>query len=44
MSHNQNIPIDVVGLLPLLDKKLLDLLKSLSPEEWQTQTIAKLWK
>lgn len=36
-------PIDVVDLLPVLDSKLLDLLKSLSPEEWQQQTIAKLW-
>ena len=40
----QNIPIDVVHLLPVLDKKLIELLKSLSPDEWQQQTIAKLWK
>lgn len=38
-----NVPIDVVDLLPVLDKKLIDLLKSLTPEEWQTQTVAKLW-
>ena len=37
-------PIEVVHLLPVLDKKLIELLKSLSPEEWQQQTIAKLWK
>lgn len=40
----QEIPIDVVCLLPVLDKKLIDLLKSLTPGEWQAQTIAKLWK
>src|SRR6478609_3699412 len=37
-------PIDVIHLLPVLDKKLIELLKSLSPQEWQKQTIAKLWK
>jgi hypothetical protein len=37
-------PIEVVHLLPALDKKLIELLKLLSPEEWQQQTIAKLWK
>jgi hypothetical protein len=37
-------PIDLVSLLPELDEKLLILLKSLSPQEWQEQTIAKLWK
>ncbi|HEV8513815.1 MAG TPA: hypothetical protein VGQ59_11080 [Cyclobacteriaceae bacterium] len=37
-------PIEVVHLLPVLDKKLIELLKSLSLEEWQKQTIAKLWK
>lgn len=38
------IPIDVVDLLPLLDNKLITLLKSLTPGEWQMQTIAKRWK
>lgn len=37
------IPIDVVHLLPVLDEQLLQLLKSLSPEDWQQPTIAKLW-
>jgi hypothetical protein len=37
-------PIEVVHLLPVLDRKLGELLKSLSPDEWQKQTIAKLWK
>ena len=36
-------PIDVVPLLPLLDQKLMLLLKSLSPKDWHRQTIAKLW-
>ncbi|MBC7885775.1 MAG: maleylpyruvate isomerase N-terminal domain-containing protein [Saprospiraceae bacterium] len=36
-------PIDVVDLLPVLDRKLIDLMKSLTPEEWKKQTIAKLW-
>ena len=40
----QNIPIEVVHLLPVLDKKLIELLKSLSADEWQKQTVAKLWK
>ncbi len=43
MTSQQYLPIDVVHLLPVLDKKLLDLLNSLTPDEWQKQTIAKLW-
>ncbi|MES2332240.1 MAG: maleylpyruvate isomerase N-terminal domain-containing protein [Bacteroidota bacterium] len=43
MSAQSNIPIDVVHLLPVLDEKLMVLLKSLAPEDWQKQTIAKLW-
>jgi len=37
------IPIDVVDLLPTLHKKLIDLLKSLSHEDWHRKTVAKLW-
>ena len=37
-------PIDVVDLLSVLDGKLIGLLKSLTSEEWQAQTVAKLWK
>lgn len=44
MKKEQAIPIDVLHLLPVLDKKLLELLRSLSPEEWQKQTIARQWK
>lgn len=43
MTTQRNIPIDVVHLLLVLDKNLIDLLKSLTLEEWQKQTIAKLW-
>ena len=38
------IPINVVHLLPVLDAKLIQLLRSLTPEDWQAQTIAKRWK
>lgn len=40
---DQHIPIDVVDLLPALDQQLLDLLRSLTPAEWQQPTIAKQW-
>jgi hypothetical protein len=43
MTIQPDIPIDVVHLLPVLDRKLNDLMKSLTPDEWQKQTIAKLW-
>ncbi|MFT2009964.1 maleylpyruvate isomerase N-terminal domain-containing protein [Pontibacter sp. 13R65] len=36
-------PIQVTHLFPVLDHLLLDLLKDLSPEDWQKQTIARLW-
>jgi uncharacterized protein (TIGR03083 family) len=35
--------IQTVHLLPILDQKLIELLKSLSPEDWNKPTIAKLW-
>src|SRR5687768_16122031 len=37
------IPVNVVHLLPALDEKLIDLLESLTGEDWHKQTIAKLW-
>lgn len=40
---NQTIPVDAVNLLPKLDEKLIELLESLTDEEWQKPTIAKLW-
>src|SRR5580704_13959984 len=39
----QNIPIKTIHLFPVLDRLLLGLLKSLSPEEWGLPTIARLW-
>ncbi len=44
IKSNDSVPIDVVHLLPEIDNKLIDLLKSLTPDEWQKQTVAKLWK
>lgn len=43
MTKKSDIPVDVVHLLPVLDSKLIDLMKSLTPDEWQKQTIAKQW-
>jgi uncharacterized protein (TIGR03083 family) len=43
MTTGRDIPIDVVDLLPALHKKLIELLRSLTPEEWEQQTIARLW-
>jgi hypothetical protein len=37
-------PLDSVHLLPIMDDMLFSLLRSLTPEEWQAQTIAKKWK
>ncbi|MXV15298.1 maleylpyruvate isomerase N-terminal domain-containing protein [Hufsiella ginkgonis] len=42
--HYHVTSISLTGLLPLLDDLLIDLLKSLSPEEWRAQTVAKHWK
>lgn len=35
--------IHTAHLFPLLDEKLISLLRSLTPEEWKKPTIAKLW-
>ena len=35
--------IELIDKFPELDKKLIDLLESLDKEEWNKQTIAKLW-
>lgn len=40
----KNNPIEVTHLFHKLDEKLIVLLKSLTEEEWQMQTVAKLWK
>lgn len=38
------IEIETLHLFPILDRKLIELLKSLTVEEWESQTVAKLWK
>jgi uncharacterized protein (TIGR03083 family) len=43
MAFTSPVPPDVVHLLPQLDDELLSLLRSLTPEEWQMPTIARLW-
>ncbi len=40
--HN-DIPVKTLHLFPVLDNLLIDLLKSLSIDEWHLTTIAKLW-
>lgn len=35
--------IHTTHLFPVLDDKLIELLDSLSPEEWNRQTVARLW-
>lgn len=37
------IPIQALHLFPRLDEKLLELLRSLSPEDWNKPTLAKQW-
>jgi uncharacterized protein (TIGR03083 family) len=37
------IPIQTVHLFPKLDEKLIELLRSLSPDDWSKHTVAKLW-
>ena len=41
---NNELPIDTLPLFSLLDKKLIELLRSLTAEEWNAPTVAKLWK
>ena len=38
-----NVPIPTLHLFLPLDQKLIELLKSLSPEDWKKPTLAKLW-
>lgn len=37
-------PIFVAHLLPIVEARLIELLKSLAPSEWEAQTIAPAWK
>ncbi|MEJ8819134.1 maleylpyruvate isomerase N-terminal domain-containing protein [Lacibacter sp. H407] len=41
---NDELQINTLPLFPLLDKKLMELLRSLTAEEWNAPTVAKLWK
>ncbi|MBE9583572.1 maleylpyruvate isomerase family mycothiol-dependent enzyme [Mucilaginibacter sp. JRF] len=37
------IPIPTLHLFPVLDRLLIDMLRSLSPVDWQRPTVSKLW-
>ena len=37
-------PLLTAHLFPVLDAQLIDLLRSLAPDEWERQTIAPRWK
>jgi len=43
-TMNKTIPIQTLHLFPVIDKMLIELLNSLTAEEWNAQTVAKLWK
>ncbi|MBK9256168.1 MAG: maleylpyruvate isomerase N-terminal domain-containing protein [Saprospiraceae bacterium] len=43
-DKSEQIPVQTLHLFPLLDKMLIELLRSLSDEEWNAQTIAGKWK
>jgi hypothetical protein len=38
------VPIPTLHLFQPLDQKLIELLKSLSHEDWNKPTVAKLWR
>ncbi|MGF7037304.1 maleylpyruvate isomerase N-terminal domain-containing protein [Mucilaginibacter lappiensis] len=40
---SRDVPIKTIHLFPVLDQLLIELLKSLSPEDWDKPTLAKLW-
>ncbi|HTD98819.1 MAG TPA: maleylpyruvate isomerase N-terminal domain-containing protein [Mucilaginibacter sp.] len=39
----RSVPIPTLHLFPVLDELLIDLLRSLSPEDWNKPTLAKQW-
>ena len=43
LPHQTAIPIVTLPLFPLLDQHLLQLLRKLTPEEWNLPTIAQKW-
>lgn len=44
MGTSTSVPIPTLHLFPVLDRELIALLKSLTPEEWEAPTLARLWK
>jgi uncharacterized protein (TIGR03083 family) len=42
-STMNSIPIPTIHLFPVLDQLLIELLRSLSPDDWNKPTVAKLW-
>jgi hypothetical protein len=43
MKSSETIPIQTLHLFPILDNLLIELLKSLTEEEWNAKTVAKKW-
>lgn len=43
MKPSESKPIETLHLFPILDSLLIDLLKSLTEEEWNAKTVAKKW-
>lgn len=43
MKSSKTTPIQTLHLFPILDNLLIDLLKSLTEEEWNAKTVAKKW-
>ena len=43
LSIMNPVPIPTIHLFPVLDQLLIELLKSLSPDDWNKPTVAKLW-
>ncbi len=42
-EYKQQVMIHTAHLFPVLDQKLIDLLRSLGEKEWENPTLAKLW-
>lgn len=40
----QAVPIPTIDLFPEVDRQLIALLRSLSPEEWERPTLARAWR
>lgn len=43
-KHSMNQSIDIVLLFPLVNRQLIALLRSLTPEDWKKPTICSQWK